>query len=561
MIRRLPEEVVRKIAAGEVVAGAFSVVKELVENSLDAGANRVEVEIKNGGKSYIKVKDNGHGMTKEEVLLAIQPHTTSKISSVEDLYRIDTYGFRGEALSSIVKVSRVTILSKKAGYDGVEVVVEGGNVVSVKKVEAGTGTTIIVRDIFFNIPARRKFLKPAYIEGRMVTEQIQKFLLGKCDVHFVFVKDGEVLYNAPPSDLLTRIAMVMPDAKPREMIKVNYEKTPVKINGFISSPGIWKRNRTGQFFFVNKRPVLSSELSYFLELGYGESKEKGKYPYAVVMIELPPDMVDVNVHPQKIEVKFTDPEIVKDAIRRSVKIALSSKIERKLEINKTGKIQSYGVAKTRSVFKEPAVFETTKEFVSHLSPSEISENLPKFLLILKDRYILAEDEEGLLIIDYHAAHERVLYERLKEEFFDDGLRSGHLMFPINLPADPVSKDIVNRYREHLEKFGFEVELKEEEFEIKAVPVILPVDFVGEVFKEIIENLRLERFKELPEIIQKILSDLACKSAVRTGSRITEEDAKEVIREIYKYGVFSCPHGRPLVYRLNYKDIDRFFGRG
>ncbi len=558
MIRRLPEEVVRKIAAGEVVTGAFSVVKELVENSLDAGAKKVEVEIKGGGKSFIRVCDNGHGMDEEEALLAIQPHTTSKIEKVEDLYRVSTYGFRGEALSSIVKVSRVEILTKKKAGVGVKLEVEGGKI---KKVESDEtipeGTCVTVRDLFFNIPARRKFLKSASIEARMVIELMQKFILSRTDVHFILIRDGSVVYNAPPSDLRARAALVMTDVKVRDFLEVDFEKDFVKISGLVSPPGVWRKTRTGQFFFVNGRYVLSGELFGAFEVAYGEALEKGYHPLCVLKIELPPDKVDVNIHPQKLEVKFSHPEIVRSSLISAVGKAIKERIERKLP--ERGQTGVYPRPTERVETVRESIVELEKSYATKISPKEI-EGLPRYLMILRDRYILAEDDEGILLIDYHASHERILYEKIKREYEEKELDSTFLLLPVFVNLDEVQKRVLNENTQVLRKLGFRCEMVEEGVKIIAIPSVLPIQHVPAVISEVIEELRTSTFKGLPDVIQKILADIACKSAVRTGDRITEEDAIEIIRQIYEEKLISCPHGRPLVFRLSYTELDKYFGR-
>ena len=581
MIKRLPDEVVRKIAAGEVVVGAYSVVKELVENSLDAVAHTIEIEVRNGGKSYIRVTDDGIGMTKEEVLLAIEPHTTSKISRVEDLYAISTYGFRGEALSSIVRVSRAVITTKKVNYEGVKVEIEGGSVKSVESVECPIGTNVIIRDLFFNIPARRKFLKSAAIEGRMVTEQVQKFLLSRGDIAFKYIKDGDVIYNTPASDLRTRIGIVMPDSKPRELLKVDLSQGEIRVYGFISPPHVYRRNRTGQFFFVNKRYVLSNELFYSLELGYGEAIEKGHHPFAILFLEVPPKFVDVNVHPQKTEVKFSNWEMVKKVLIKAVMEALKGTIERNLPVKrytlrdkedkrKEPKKIYEGIEEERSqnVFKEPTLVKANKSYVarkvaSFKHPDETGEsvNYPTFLMVMKDRYILAEDEEGLLIIDYHAAHERILYEKIKGEYERKGLDSAKLLFPLEIKLDSILVEILKANSNVLRKLGFEWELLEGGYvKIILIPKVLKVDMAVDSFKEILDDLRLSKFKGMPDIIQKVLSDIACKAAVRTGDMITKDDAESIIKEVYRRKLLSCPHGRPLIFRISYRELDKYFER-
>ncbi len=555
MIHRLPEEVVRKIAAGEVVVGAFSVVKELVENSLDAGARRIDIEMKRGGKDYIRVADDGVGMSEEDVILAIQPHTTSKIRDIEDLYRIETYGFRGEALSSIVRVSRCVITTRREEDElATRLYVEGGKIKKVEKATAKVGTTVIVRDLFFNVPARRKFLKSASIEGRMVVETVQKFILSRPDVHFTLIRDGEVVYNAPPSDLLARISLVLPDVS-KGIVEVEGKEGYVRVRGAVSRVGMWRKTRSGQFFFVNGRAVISTELSKALEKAYGEALPKGLHPVAVIFIDLPPDKLDVNVHPQKTEVKFSEPELVTHAVYEVVRNAVSKTWKREMPRRKV----TYEIPKVeKETLKEPLKLLEAERSLARVEPKV--EGKWKFLMTLRDRYIVAEDGESLMIVDYHAAHERILYERLKKTFEEGKMDSVNLLSPLSVPLDGVLISVAEENRDLLERFGFSFEKVEGGVVLKSIPSILPLSQIEGAFREILEDLRLVKLSSIGDVIEKILADMACKSAVRTGDRIDPDSAVELLNEIERMGLTSCPHGRPLVYRITFRELDRYFGR-
>ncbi len=556
MIRELPEEVIRKIAAGEVVVGAFSVVKELVENSLDAGAKRVDIEIIGGGKEYIKVSDNGIGMEEDEILLAVRPHTTSKIYSLEDLYRISTYGFRGEALSSVVRVSRVMITSRKENSPvGTRVRIEGGEVVSVEKVPSSFGTTVEVRDLFFNLPARRKFLKSASIEARMVTETVQKFILAKPEVHFTFKRDGKVVYNAVPSDLRARIALVMPDVKIRDMVEISLEKGWVKVSGFVSKPGVWRKTRSGMYVFVNGRSVLSPEIIRAVEKGYGEALPKGYHPMAVVFVKVPPDRVDANVHPQKVEVKFSDVHLIEAAVQDAVRRSTSKTWKRDLTPRK---LRYERPEISHEVLREPERLVDIEKSFSRIETKESGRW--KFLMILRDRYVLVEDDESLLIIDYHAAHERVIYEDLKRRFSNGEVDSTRLIVPLRVDLEKIFIDVALENRERLGKLGFEFKVGEDSVILESIPSILPVSKAEKAFREILEELRLSKIAGFGDVVQKILADMACKSAVKTGDRIDPSSALELLDMIERKGITSCPHGRPLVFRLRFSDLDKYFGR-
>ncbi|WP_333640905.1 DNA mismatch repair endonuclease MutL, partial [Mesotoga prima] len=323
-IHELPTDVVRKIAAGEVVTGCFSVVKELVENSIDAGASLVEIEIKAGGKEYIMVRDNGSGMTNQEAKLAIKPHTTSKISSIEDLDSLITFGFRGEALSTIASVSRMR-LSTAADSEELGTILEiaGGSVTGQKPFSGSNGTLVEVFDLLYNTPARRKFLKSASIEGRMVTEMIQRFILAFENVDFVYSRDSQTVFDTRGAgSLQDRIALIYPGISTRDLIPVSGNSGEINVSGYVTLPSRTRKNRMGENIFVNGRYVRQFELNYALERGYGETLQKGNFPFAVLFIDIDPQEVDVNIHPQKLEVKFASTAAVLDEVKRAVRSAI-----------------------------------------------------------------------------------------------------------------------------------------------------------------------------------------------------------------------------------------------
>ncbi|NLH36745.1 MAG: DNA mismatch repair endonuclease MutL, partial [Thermotogaceae bacterium] len=318
-IKKLPDEVISKIAAGEVVINPASVVKELIENAIDAQASNIDIQIKNGGKSYIKVADNGIGMSNDDLLASIQRYTTSKISEIEDIYRISSYGFRGEALASIVDVSR-TVITTCDGSQAYRLEVVGGNIVKTSQSHREKGTTVEIYDLFFNLPARRKFLSSEKVETRMVTEMVERFLLVRPDLSFTYKVEDDIVYNVRSETLNDRFSVIFPDVK--EFQQLSYDGENVKISGIISSPQHTRRNRTGQLFFVNGRFIVDNLLHLALERGYGESLMHGLHPYAVVFLNVVPDTIDVNIHPQKLQVKFSEPQVVYNELARAVRETL-----------------------------------------------------------------------------------------------------------------------------------------------------------------------------------------------------------------------------------------------
>ncbi|HCZ07047.1 MAG: mismatch repair protein MutL [Thermotogota bacterium] len=587
-IKRLPEDVVKKIAAGEVVTGPYAVVKELVENSLDANATRVEIEIVEGGKSLIKVADDGEGMSPEDLLLAVEHHCTSKISSLEDLDRIFTYGFRGEALASIAQVSRLTITTRRE-EDPTAVVlqVDGGERSSLKESVRQKGTTVEVRDLFFNIPARRRFLKSANVEGRMVTEIVHKFALVSLDQHLVYIKDGKMIYNLPPAgDLKERVVSLFPQVKRDALAELEYREEGIKIGGLISLP-IWtSRARSHQFVFVNGRYVRNGLVLAAAERGYAEMLEHGRHPFILLQLELDPEMVDVNVHPQKLEVKFYEEQKVLDAIKRAIRQTL-----RKHYTLKLTPLPEEAVEKSESTFSvntstTPSQSVTVPELQRETSPKfslfprkverikqlvkpetyEVkveTEKKPVFHLtpfaLMKNRYVLCEYEGGLAIVDFHALHERLVYEDLVENL-EERTNPQFLVLPVELEMDELLKSTLEEQRDFLESLGFRVSEAGEKYSLVAVPaVLIGGDYTGVVY-EILEELKLMGVLEKEKIFKNALASLACHSAFRTGDTPSLEDVTQMIKEMERKNLRTCPHGRPLVYYLEYSELDRYFGR-
>jgi len=591
-ISKLSDEVVSKIAAGEVVINPASVVKELVENSIDAGASAIEVQLRDGGKSYIKVVDNGVGMSKEDLALSVQRYTTSKISSIEDIYNITSYGFRGEALASIGEVSRLVITTSN-GSESHKLEMVGGKVVKVSETFREKGTTIEVYDLFFNIPARRKFLSSEKVERRMVTEIIERFLLTKPEIKYVFKTDEEIVYNAPQSNLIERFKLVFPEAKTYELI--DSCEGDIKVTGIISSPQFFRRNRTGQLFFVNGRFVVDNLLHLSLERGYGESLVEGSHPYAVIFINVPPQEVDVNIHPQKLQVKFSEPRLVYDAIVRCVREAIRKIEGYMIFIENPAKDSSYtlpnnslkvkeSVETSESISKNPVfdkqnnfaniIFEEPKshqslskryreqssfssEHFSTISPSSKLEKLGQFTII-RNRYIIVEDVDGIVIIDFHAAHERIIYEQLKEKSYE----SVQLLIPVEINIGKSLVNVLENISEELLNIGFEFTIEQSENStkviLKSIPSLIKITQAQETFTELLEEYRVPFNK--PKSISHVLASKACKAAVKTGDKLSEEEVIMLINEIKHRNLLTCPHGRPIMMKITFNQLDSYFER-
>lgn len=598
-IKKLPDEVISKIAAGEVVINPASVVKELIENAIDAQASNIDIQIKNGGKSYIKVADNGIGMSNDDLLASIQRYTTSKISEIEDIYRISSYGFRGEALASIVDVSR-TVITTCDGSQAYRLEVVGGNIVKTSQSHREKGTTVEIYDLFFNLPARRKFLSSEKVETRMVTEMVERFLLVRPDLSFTYKVEDDIVYNVRSETLNDRFSVIFPDVK--EFQQLSYDGEKVKISGVISSPQHTRRNRTGQLFFVNGRFIVDNLLHLALERGYGESLMHGLHPYAVVFLNVVPDTIDVNIHPQKLQVKFSEPQVVYNELARAVRETLRQFTGYQLYVDKrdsalfaseppvensngkdvrdvrldwqdgkrasdwrnertgsfsgtnaTGQPRSrdantyYPVNRSDDSARNIQLDGTFGQKISTL------QRIGKFT-ILRNRYILFEDVDGIVIVDFHAAHERIIYERLKEKTYS----TVPLLIPIEVSLPKSVEQVLDELKDALEGAGFTFSIEEGKVKITQIPSILNVTQARDVFMEVLEEYRLPFDK--PKSLYHVLASKACKAAVKTGDRISEDEAEQLVNEVREKGLLTCPHGRPILMKLTFSQLDSYFER-
>jgi len=598
-IKKLPDEVISKIAAGEVVINPASVVKELIENAIDAQASNIDIQIKNGGKSYIKVADNGIGMSNDDLLASIQRYTTSKISEIEDIYRISSYGFRGEALASIVDVSR-TVITTCDGSQAYRLEVVGGNIVKTSQSHREKGTTVEIYDLFFNLPARRKFLSSEKVETRMVTEMVERFLLVRPDLSFTYKVEDDIVYNVRSETLNDRFSVIFPDVK--EFQQLSYDGEKVKISGIISSPQHTRRNRTGQLFFVNGRFIVDNLLHLALERGYGESLMHGLHPYAVVFLNVVPDTIDINIHPQKLQVKFSEPQVVYNELARAVRETLRQFTGYQLYVDKRdsalfaseppvensdgkdvrdvrldwqdGKRASdWRNERTGSFSGTNATGQPRSRDANTYYPVNRSDDsagniqldktfgqkistlqrIGKFT-ILRNRYILFEDVDGIVIVDFHAAHERIIYERLKEKAYS----TVPLLIPIEVSLPKSVEQVLDELKDALEGAGFTFSIEEGKVKITQIPSILNVTQARDVFMEVLEEYRLPFDK--PKSLNHVLASKACKAAIKTGDPISESEAEQLVNEVREKGLLTCPHGRPILMKLTFSQLDSYFER-
>ncbi|WP_297888715.1 DNA mismatch repair endonuclease MutL, partial [Sulfurihydrogenibium sp.] len=506
-IKPLPEEVINKIAAGEVVERPASVLKELIENSLDALANTVEVYIEKSGKRLISVIDNGEGIEKEDLINAIKRHHTSKIRNEEDLYSILSYGFRGEALSSISAVSKLTIKSRtKNDLYGNEIIVEGGKLISLSQSGCPVGTKVEVKDLFFNVPAREKFLKSENTENLHNVNVFINYALSNPDKHFKLYIDSKEIYNLYPSSLKERLSLIYGKEIVENLKYVEYENQLGKIYGFVSlNPSKSKKSH----LFINKRPVKNALITSILRKKIGDS-------LFILFFELPPYFIDVNVHPTKQEVKFRKESIVVDMIESALKDSLNQ-------------FKTYTVS-YQELRQDKAIYQTKDG---------------KFEIVgqIEDTFIIAYSDSYVYFIDQHVANERVMYEIVLNQLKQNKkIPSQRLISPAKLYLTSSQKLTLEELKETLEKVGFIVESKNEDYFLTAIPYNVENSKALEVFYEILEN-----YPDTSD--EKIASSLSCKMSITAGDRLTLEKAKQLIKEWIKTeNPNICPHGRPIYYK-------------
>ncbi len=541
-IKKLPEEIVYKIRAGEVIEDPSSCVKELIENSIDAGAKRIEIYVEEGGKKLIEIKDDGEGMDKEDLSLCVEPFTSSKIEKIEDLKKIFTFGFRGEALSAIAKVSRLEIKSSiNSNFEGYEIYVEGGERKYLKPCAHPKGTTVRVKDLFFSVPARRKFLKSSAHELKKIVQVVTKYALSNPEIKFLLKTEREEVFNLNlVKDFEGRISELFGEDYLKELIKIEKEGKNFSFTLFISRPEFIKENST-KIFFVNKRPFYDNSFIRAFNTIYSE---KFKSPDVFLFLFINPEEIDVNVHPQKLEVRFSSKLGFPFRIVNIVKNKLDEKKEnKKIELIKAlkGDFKKENIIQLE--FGEMAKKEEKREF-------PLYEDLWQF----ENTYIVVKFEKGLLIIDQHTAHEKIIYERLIKE---KNFKTLYLAFPIILKLKPDEFYTFKEIQDSLEKIGFDIRiLKEREIQIEGIPELIK-RFSREIFFDIIYSLKKER-KIDPENIYK---EIACKSAIKQGDILKKEDMTGLLIELFALDdPFFCPHGRPVMIQINKDDLDRRFGR-
>jgi DNA mismatch repair protein MutL len=612
-IRVLPEILANKIAAGEIVERPASVVKELMENSIDAGARAIHIAVESGGKRLILVRDDGEGMSPDDAILAFEHHSTSKLQKVEDLGAIATLGFRGEALPSIASISRLHMrtrqASESASEPGTEVEIQGGTIRSVKAVPWDRGTEVTVRDLFFNVPARRKFLRSHETELGHITRLVTQYALAHPEIRFVLESEGRALMSVSPvTEVRERIFQLFGDGFLDNLVEVSGVAGEVVVHGFSSRPHEQRTNPYSQFFYVNRRMVRDRVITSALRQAYRNCMPASAYPVAVLFVELPYDQVDVNAHPAKTEIRFRQQNVVHDLVRDSIERALvlsksipeyehraGAWVESGLPPSPPGMPRSEPVMPGSYEMIAPAAapdafqraFNYPFRELSELPSAEVEDHgalkIRADLLIgaptaeaspfhsggvrilgqLQESYIIGSDNYGLLIIDQHVAHERVLYEKLAVAMQRSSLEIQGLLVPLTFELPPHQWAILDRVLPELNRNGFQVEhFGGNTIIVRTVPAIARDADCRKLLMEILEGLESEeRTSDVGRIRDRIAVSTACRAAIKVHMPLTMEKMQWLLDELSRTRVpTNCPHGRPIILRFSLYEIERNFGR-
>ena len=587
-IRILDSLVIDRIAAGEVVERPASVAKELVENSLDAGATRIDVRLEESGMTLLEVADNGHGMAAEDAELAFAQHATSKVRSVADLDAIATMGFRGEALASIASVARVELVCSTGEGPGVRVRVESGKLQSIDEVAWPRGTTIRVADLFWNTPARRKNLKKPATELRHVSQTIIDYALGRPDVHVSLTHGKRALLTAPPvATIGERVHQVLGADVSASWLPVEYASGAVRVSGGITSPEHQRPNRNDIRWFVNGRPVTDYRLVHAMVGAYDSLLDARRYPVAVIFLELPVADVDVNVHPRKAEVRFANPGAVYRIVRRAVRESLAHHMPPVSIRPQTMSGPPAGAAilsgGPQSLPVEGWIVAEGMPVAAHARSGAWSvvgtvatpgtegvgpqiqgtSGSIRPLAQYANTYILAADDRGLLIIDQHVAHERVLYEQVLAQMEERGVEAQHLLVPEPVELSAAEVAALEVHEDLLESVGFVVEpFGGSSWAVQTAPAVLGARNLPDALRSMLESMSQGQGAEaVDEARQAVAASIACHAAVRANHPLTLEEMVRLIADLERCeSPTRCPHGRPILVRLDHAELERRIGR-
>ena len=593
MIKALSEDLRNKISAGEVVERPASVVKELIENSLDAGATEISVVVEKGGHQTIQVRDNGSGMAPDQLPASILPFHTSKIATMEDLFSIKTLGFRGEALASIASVAEMSIVSSNGSGEGAELPIIDGRPGDVQPAAEIGGTEITIRNLFYNTPARKKFLKTPRTELRKIVDVVRRYGLAFPEVTFKLVSDNRDIFHVKSETLEDRIDNLLDPTYSRNLLPLNLAKGDYAFSGFVGNLNLVRSRPGEQYLFLNRRFIKDRLMNRAVYGAYESLVKRGEYPFFVINLLLPNDQVDVNVHPMKTEVRFKDEWRVFNVLKSGVSDALSSILDtvpgfdtsfQQPSSTPTGEAHLYGQPQRPpaetiptnpdqgnmglkiSDFISPVQtnLERAKNYASRLAEAPIdapetiaTENIWQ----IHKKYILSEINSGLVIIDQHVAHERVLYEEALKAFESSSMASQTMLFPEVLEFSPDDFDGLLDVLPYLEKIGFKIKKQDESsIRIDAIPSEMALGNEREVIREILDNFLKEQ-KQYSSFQEGLAAMFACKAAIKAGDSLMREEMQELINRLFATEhPYYCPHGRPIIVQMSLDELDGRFER-
>jgi len=592
-IRLLSETVASQVAAGEVVERPASVIKELVENSIDAGARKIDILIRRGGISLMRVIDDGSGMDRDDALLSLERHATSKIRSVSDLEAIGTLGFRGEALPSIASVSRFRLTTREANaVAGTEILVNGGKIDIVRDGGEAPGTQVEVRSLFYNVPARRKFLRAENTESRNIEHQLHLQATGHADVAFTFARDERVVFQLPATATLTdRIRDLYGNELLAQLLPLDGANSPqIKISGLIGQAGLSRQSRSQQLVFVNGRAIESPVIAAAIREGYHTALMKGQYAVTFLFVELDPGSVDVNVHPAKREVRFRDPNGVREAIVRAIHETLAR--------GRADWQEKFRAPATTTAPTQPIVDLTLRPQVS--VPEESHRELPQFappaaisgqrdqvfakpvdmetetaikrngreqqfqiIGVLNKLYVLMENADGLVLVDQHAAHERILFEELRRRMEEQGVPSQKLLITQTFELPPRDADWIEQNMSILQKMGIGIEnFGPNTFKIDSLPGFLNLTDGAQFMRKVIDDLKSASDRSSPlRLGEDMIAKTVCRHAVKANDPLRYLEVEKLIQDLLGCDLpYCCPHGRPTMIQISNVELEKKFGR-
>ena len=611
-IKILPEHIASKIAAGEVVQRPESVVKELMENSVDAGAKNIEVIIKRAGKNFIQICDDGQGMNEEDLILCVQKHATSKIEAFEDLEAIKTLGFRGEALSSISSVSQMEIRSEtKEEEIGTFIKNDEAGNFKVDKGSFPKGTCVTVKNLFFNVPARRKFLKTDTTEFKHIVDTFNRIALAHPGLSFKLFNGVDPVFEYPAGSIEDRVRQVFAENMPDALIPVEEKTEFITVHGYVGKPSLLRKSKGEQYLFLNSRYIINKSINHAVFTAYENILEKGDYPFFLLYLEIDPERIDVNIHPSKLEAKFDDEKDVYNFVLSVVRKNLGShdlvpsmvfseedSTEEKLVVNKFqpagkgdfsdrpgrdrykpdikrysdeeidllfGNITDDVVSRTDGASISKPFREIDQTEIPHekIDKATVEKSIESpFIIQLHNKYILSQIKSGLMIIDQHVAHERILYEKALNRLDTDIPFSQQLLFPKKIKVDPARLDLIKELEPYLSRLGFELKFSaKDSLKIEGVPDDVKKGSEEQVLLDLVEEYsNNEREKQL-EQKDNLAKSYSCKTAIKAGDKLDERAMRLLIDQLFATSMpYVCPHGRPIVVKISLNEFDRRFGR-